>query len=108
MEIAAVGNNVLRDTAQGIFLVVVHGIDEILRTVKLFIVLVRGFKRNLFFSSTAAKKGVQITIEMNGSSLDLGVFGVQLTRLDSMGYLDLTIAKESRRTESALCVISGK
>ena len=108
MKITAVRNNVLRGTAQGLFLVVVHGIDEILRTVKLSIVLVQGFERNIFPSLAAAEKGVKTTIEMNGSSLDLGAFGVQLTRLDSMDYLDLTIAKESRRTEAALCAMLGK
>ena len=41
-------------------------------------------------------------------SLDLGAFSIQLIRLDSMEYLDLAIAKESGRTESALCAISGK
>ena len=46
-------------------------------------------------------------IENKGSSLDPGAFSVQLTRLDSMEYLDLTIAKESKITESALCAISG-
>ena len=42
------------------------------------------------------------------SSLDLGPFSVQLTRFDSMDHLDLTIAKESGRAESALWAISGK
>ena len=42
------------------------------------------------------------------SSLDLGAFSVQLSRLDSMEYLDLTIAKERRRTESSLYAVSGK
>ena len=60
--------------------------------------LVPGLKRNLFSSSTAAKKGVETILEQKGSSPDLGVLGVQLTPLDSMEYLDLTIAKESRRT----------
>ena len=73
-------------TAQGILLVVVRGTDDALRTVILPLVL------------AAAKKGVKTIIEQKGSSLDLGVSSVQLTRLDSLEYLDLTIAKESRRT----------
>ena len=76
----------LRGTAQGILLVVIRGTDDALRTVILPLVL------------AAAKKGVKTIIEQKGSSLDLGVSSVQLTRLDSLEYLDLTIAKESRRT----------
>ena len=99
----------LRGTAQGTLLVVVRGTDDdALSTVKLRKVLVPGLKRNLLSSSAAGKKGVKTIIEQKGSSLDLGAFRVQLTRLDSMEYLDLTIAKKSRRTESALCAISGK
>ena len=109
IEITTAGNNVLRSTAQGILLVIVRRTDDAVRTVKLPIVLVPGVKINIFSSSAAAKKGVKKIIEQKGSSLDLGAFNVQLTRLDSsMEYLYLTIAKESRRTESALCVISGK
>ena len=109
MKITAAGNNVVRGTAQSILLVVVRGTDNGLRTVTLPIVLVPGLKRNIFSSSAAAKKGVKTIIEETGSSsLDLGAFRVQLTRLDSMEYLDLTIAKESRRTESSLCTISEK
>ena len=48
MEIRAAGDNVLRVTAQGILLVVVRGTDDVLRRVKLPIVLVRGLKRNRF------------------------------------------------------------
>ena len=69
--------------------------------------LVPGLKRNIFSNSAATKKGVKTIIEQKGSSLNLGAFSVQLTRLDSMTYPDLTIAKESRRTEPALCAISG-
>ena len=47
-------------------------------------------------------------IEKCGSSLGLGIFSIQLTPLDTMEYLDLTIVKERRRTESALCAISGE
>ena len=97
----------LRCTVQGILLVVVRGTGDVLRTVKLPIVLVLGLKRSMFSSSAAAKNGLKTTIEMNGSSLDLGAFGAQLTRLDSMDYLDLAIAK-GNRTESALCAILGE
>ena len=62
----------LRGTAQGILLVVVHGIDEVLRTVKLPIVLVPGLKRNLFSSLAAAKKGVKTIIEKMTHSSILG------------------------------------
>ena len=102
MKITAAGNNVLRGTAQGILLVVVRGTDDGLMTVKQPIVLVRGLKKILLSSSAVAKKGVRTIIVQKGSSLDLGAFSVQLTRSNSMEYLDLTIAKESRRTESAL------
>ena len=99
MVITTAGNNMLRGTAQGILLVVVRGRDDGLRIVKLPIgVLVPGLKRNLFLRLAAAKKGVRTIIERKGSSLDLEAFSVQLTRSDSMEYLDLTIAKESRRT----------
>ena len=108
MEITAAGNKVLRGTARRILLVVVRGTDDALRTVKLPIVLVPGLKRNIFPSLVATKRGVNTIIEQKGSSLDHRAFSFQLTRLDGMEYLDLTIAKESRRTESALCTISGK
>ena len=84
MKITTAGNNVLRGTAQGILLAVVRGTDDALRTVKLPTVLVPGLKRNIFSSSAAVKKGVKAIIEQKGSSLDLGVCSVQLTRLDSM------------------------
>ena len=108
MKIAATRDNVLRDTAHGTLLVVVRGTDDDLRTVELSIVLMPSFKRNLLSSSAAAKKCVKIIIQKNGSSLDLGSFSLQLTRLDSMNYLDLIIPKESRRTECILCAISGE
>ena len=102
MEIRAAGN--IHGTTQGIFQVVVRGTDEL----KLPIVLVPGLRSIVFSSSAAAQKGIKTVIVKNGSSLDLGPFSVQLTRFDSMDHLDLTIAKESRRAESALCAISGK
>ena len=96
-EIGATGDNVLRGTVQGILLVVVRGTDDVLRTVKLPIVLVPGLTMNSFSTSAAAQKGVTTIIEKSGSSLDLEAFSFQLTRLDNMEYLDLTIAKEVRR-----------
>ena len=98
MEIKTAVNNMLRGTTQDILLVVVRGTDDALRAVKLPIVVVPGLKRNLFSSTVAAKKGVKTSIEQKRSSLDLRAFSVQLTRLDSMEYLDLKIATESRRT----------
>ena len=108
IEITAAGNNVLRGTTQGILQVVVRGTDDVLRTVKLPIVLVPGLKRKSFSSSAASQKGVKTIIEKSGSSLDLGSFSVQLTRFDNIHHFDLTIGKESRRTKSALCAISRK
>ena len=63
---------------------------------------------NLFSISAAAQKGVTTIIEKSGSFLDLGAFGVQLTRLNNMKYPNLTIAKESRRTSYSPCAISGE
>ena len=94
-------------TAQGILLVVVRGTDDVLKTVKLLIVLVPGLKRDMFSSLAGAKKSVNTIIENNGSYHDLGPFIVQLTRLDSMDHLDLTIVKESKIIRSAFCAISG-
>ena len=69
--------------------------------------LVSGIKIDIFLSSAAAKKGVKTIIEQKGSSLDIGAFSVQLIRLDSMEYLDLTIVKKIIKAEPALCSISG-
>ena len=44
--------------------------------------LVPELQRNLFSSLAAAKKGIKTIIEQKGSSLDLGAFSVQFTRLD--------------------------
>ena len=61
----------------------------------------------MFFPSlVAAQKDVKAIIDNSSSSLDLGAFSVQLTRLDDMDYLDLKITEESRRTESSLCATS--
>ena len=107
MKVRAAGNNLLRGTAQIILIVVVRGTDDILRTVKLLIVLVPGLKRNSFSTSDAAQKGVKTIIEKSGSFLDFGAFSVQLTRLNNTKYLDLTTAT-CRGTESAPCSISGE
>ena len=84
VEVRAAGDNVLRGTAQGILLVVVRGTDDVLRTVRLFVVLVRGLKRHIFSSLAAAQKGIKTVIEQKSSFLDFGAFSIQLTRLDSM------------------------
>ena len=108
MEIRAVRDNVLHGTTQGISLVVVRSTDDVLRTVKLPILLVPGLKRNLFSKLAAAQKGIKRIIEKNGLSLNLGPFSVQLTRLYDMDHLDLKIVKYSRKTESALCAVLGE
>ena len=57
----------------------------------------------------AAQKGVKTIITKTGSIVDLGLFSIQqLTRSDNLDHLDLAISKESKRTESACCAISGK
>ena len=93
MKIRPAGDNVLHGTAQGILLIVVRGTNDVLRTVKFPIVLVPDLKRALFSSLTAAQKGVKTIIKKNGSSLDLGPFGIQLTRLDSINHFVLAITK---------------
>ena len=45
----------------------------------------------------AAQKGVIIIIEKSGFSLDLGPYSIQLTRLDNMDNLDLTLAKKKKK-----------
>ena len=54
MEIRAARDNVLRGTEQGILLVVVRSTDDVLKTVKLAIMLVPGLKRKIFSTSAAA------------------------------------------------------
>ena len=108
MEIKAAGHNTLFRTAQGILLVVVRDTQYVCRTVKLPIVLVPGLGRNLFSTALAAQKGFNTIFTKTGSIVDLGLFLIQLTRSDSLDHLDLAISKESRRTESACCAISGK
>ena len=43
-----------------------------------------------------------------GSIVALGLFSIQLTRSDNLDHLDLAISKESKRTESTCCAVSGK
>ena len=50
----------------------------------------------------------RVVIAKSGSSLDLRLFSIQLTRFDIMNHLGLTIEKESRKTECALYAISGE
>ena len=61
--IRAASDNVLHGAVQGTLLVVVRGTDDVLRKVKLPIVLVApGLKINLFSSSAAAQKYVKTVI----------------------------------------------
>ena len=93
IETTTAGDHLLLGIAQGTFLVVLRGTNDVLRTVKLSILLVPGSKRNLFSSSAAAQKRVETIIEKSGSFLDLGPFSVQLTRFDNIDHLDLANAK---------------
>ena len=108
MEMRAAGDNILHGTAQGILLVVVYDTGDVLRKVRMPIILVSRLKRNLLSSLTAAQKSVKTVIEKNRSFLSLGPFSVQLTRLGDMDHRDLTIVKQNRKIESTLCTISGK
>ena len=108
MEIKAAGHNTLIGTAQGTLLVVVCDTQDICRDVKLPIVLVPSLGRNLFFTAMAAQKGVKTTITKAGSIVDLGLFSIELAGSDDLHHLDLAFLKESKRTESACCAISGK
>ena len=108
MEIKAAGHNTLFGIAQGTLLVVVHDTQDVCRTVKLPIVLVPDLLRNLILIAMTAQKGVETVFTKAGSIVDLGLFSVQLTRSDNLDHLDLAISKESKRTESACCAISGK
>ena len=78
IETRAAGNNVLHGTVQGIVLVVVLGTNDVLRTVKLPIMLVPGLKKNLFSSLAAAQIVVKTIFGKNDSFLDLGLLSVQL------------------------------
>ena len=67
-----------------------------------------GLGRNLFSTALAAQKGVKTIFTKAGSIFDLDLFLFQLTRSNNLDHLDLAISKESKRTESACCAISGK
>ena len=56
----------------------------------------------------AAPKGVKTEFPKTGSIVDLGLFSIQLTRLDNLDHLDLANSKESKRRESTCCAVSGK
>ena len=108
MEIKAAGHNTLFGTTQGTLLVVVRDTQDVCRTVQLPIILVPGLGRNLFSTAVAAQKGVKTIFTKEGSIVDLGLFSIQLTRLDNLDHLDLAILKESRRTESAFALFQEK
>ena len=59
MEIRVARDNVLHSTTQGILLVVVRGTDDVLRKVKLLIVLVPGLKRNSILQFGRSSKRCQ-------------------------------------------------
>ena len=67
-----------------------------------------GLGRNLSSIALAAQKGGKTIFTKVSSIIDLGLFSIQLTRSDNLDHLDLAISKESKRTESACCAISGK
>ena len=71
------------------------------------IAFVLGLERNLFSTALAAQKCVQTIFTKAGFIVDLGLFSFQLTRSDNLDLLDLAIAQESKRKESACCAISG-
>ena len=108
MKIKAAGNNTLFGTVQSILLVVVRYTRDVRRTVKLPIVLVPGLGRNTFSTALAAQKGAKTIFAKAGSIVDLGLFSIELARSDNLEHFDLAISKESKRTESACCAISGK
>ena len=56
----------------------------------------------------AAQNSVKTVFTKAGFIVDLGLFSIQSTRSDNLDHLDLAISKESKRTESACCAISGK
>ena len=87
MEIKAAGHNTLFGIAQGTLLVEVRDTQDICRTVKLPIVLVPGLGRIFFSTAMAAQKGVKTVITKAGSIVDLGLFSIQLTRSDNLGFI---------------------
>ena len=108
MEIKANGHHTLFDTAQGILLVLVRDTQDVCSTVKLTIGFVPGLGRKQSSTALAGKKNIK-TIFTNASSIVyLDLFLIQLTRSDNLDHLHLAIAKESKRTKSACCAISGE
>ena len=79
MEIIYAGDNVSCGATRGILLLVVRGTDDVLRKVKLSIVLKP--ELNIFLVRQQLKK-VSV-IALNGSPLDLGPFCIQLIRFDN-------------------------
>ena len=79
-----------------------------LRTAKLPIVLVIGLKRNLFSSSAAPQNVVKTVVEKNGSSLDLGPFSVQLTRLDNMETSIQQLQKKAEKQSLLVAQLQGE
>ena len=108
MEIKAAGHNTFFGAAQGIQLVLVRDTQDVCRTFKLPTIIVPGLERNLFSTALADQKGVRTIFTKAGSIVDLDLFSVLLTTSDSLDHLDLAISKESKRTESAWCAVSGK
>ena len=87
MEIKAAGDIILHGPAQDILLliVVVRGTDDLLRKIKLLIVVVLALKRNLISCLAAAQKGGKTAIETNVSSLDLEPFRAQTRSPEKTG-----------------------
>ena len=67
-----------------------------------------GIEEELFSSVAAAQKGAKTVIARGVSHLDFEPFSVPLGKSDHVDHLDLTRAKESKRTESVLSAVSGK
>ena len=67
--------------------------DGICRKVKLYVRFVSGLNINMDLSVAAAQTDATTVITESGSSLDLGLIFVQLSRSGNMDHLDLTIAK---------------
>ena len=56
----------------------------------------------------AAQKSAKTIFTKAESIFDLGVFSIPILRSDHLDHLDLAIAKNRKRTESACCAISVK
>ena len=75
--------------------------NDVCRKVKLSVVLVLAFKKNLFSSVAAAQKDVKTVITKTGSYLDLGFFSIQLSRSDNLDHLNLDNAKVNEQNPGA-------